>query len=98
MIESPPGPNVIVEDEMTKVMTEGGTSSVSTTQEFAATPPGEEAAQAMETDLPPTSPVSPNEDDILFGATEAGVEARMATLRVTSTPERQEGDNEDTSR
>ena len=83
---------------MTKVMMEGGAPSVSATQESAAAPPGEEMAQAMETDPPPISPVSPSEDDILSGAMEADVEAGMTTLRVTSTPERQEGDNEDASR
>ena len=78
---------------MAEVMTEGGALLASATQESAAAPPGEEVAQAMETDPPPTSPVSPNEDEILSGATEAG----MATLRAF-TPERQEGDNENASR
>ena len=87
-----------MEDETTKVMAEDGTPSVSAMQESAAVPPGEEPAQTMDTDPPPTSPVSPNEDDILSGATEAGVEAGMATLRVTSTPVSQEGDDEDASR
>ena len=100
MTESPSrtGPDVIVEKEMVEDMTEGDAPSVSTMQESAATPPGQEAAQAMDTDPPPNSPVSPNEDDILSGATVAGVEAEMATLTVASTPERQEGDHEDASR
>ena len=98
-IESPPGTgdNVVVEDEMIKVRTDDGAPSVSAMQESAAAPPSEESAQAMDTDLPPTSPVSPNKDDILSGASEAGVKAGMATLRVASTPERQEGDDKDAS-
>ena len=38
---------------------------------------------------PPVSPMSPNEDDLLTGATTAvtGVETELASLRVTSSPE-----------
>ena len=92
------GDDIIVEDEMIETVTDDGAPSGSATQESAATSPGEESAQAMDMELPPTSPVSPNKDDILSGATEVGVEAEMATLRVASTPEGQEGDDEDASR
>ena len=61
LVESPcrTGPDVIVEKETVEDMAEGNAPSVSAMQELAATPPGEEAAQAMDTDPPPTSPVSP---------------------------------------
>ena len=48
---------------------------------------------------PPASPVTPNEDDLLTGATTAtaiGVEEDLASLWVTSSPEGQ-GDNDEAS-
>ena len=50
----------------------------------------------METN-PPASPVSPNEDDLLTGATATGVEAELASLWVTSSREGQGGDKEASS-
>ena len=88
-------PDVIVKSVTVENVGESVAPSVSATQGSVATPPEGELAQDMETD-PPTSPVSPNEDDLLSGAAAASVEARMATLWVDSTPERQ-GDNEDAS-
>ena len=41
----------------------------------------------MDVDQTPGSPVSPNENDLPTGATDAGVEGKMASLTV-STPER----------
>ena len=67
----------------------------STTQEPAAGPPEREPEQAMETG-PPASPVSPNEDDLLSGSATTGVEAELASLRVTSSP-KGPGDNEEAS-
>ena len=49
----------------------------------------------METN-PLASPVSPNEDDLLTGATTAGMEVELASLQVTSLPEGQ-GDNKEAS-
>ena len=66
--------------------------SASTTHKSASAPPGEEQGQVMDVDQPPGSPVSPNEDDLLTGGTDAGVEGRMANLMV-STPERQDDNN-----
>ena len=51
----------------------------STTQELEAGPSEGELEQAMETE-PPISPVFPNEDDLLTGATAAGMEVVMASL------------------
>ena len=50
----------------------------------------------METN-PPASPMSPNKDDLLTGAATAGVEAELASLRVTSSPEGQGDDKEASS-
>ena len=75
-------------------MGEGVTPSRSATQEPVAGPPEGEPEQDMETESP-TSPVSPNEDDLLSGAAVVGVEAGLASLRVTF-PEGQ-GDNEEAS-
>ena len=52
------GVDVVVESEMVVTELEGGTPSVSVTQESAATPPGEEPAPDMEVDPPSPSPVS----------------------------------------
>ena len=51
----------------------------------------------MET-TPPASPMSPNEDELLTGATAAaaGVEMESASLQVTSSPE-DEGDHPEAS-
>ena len=79
--------DVIVESVMVENVGESVAPSESTTQRSVVTPPEGESAQEMATD-PPTSPVSPNEDDLLSGATAVSVEAGMATLWVDSTPER----------
>ena len=51
----------------------------------------------METN-PLDSPVSPNEDDLLTGAiATAGVEAGLASLQVTSSPEGEGGHQEASS-
>ena len=49
----------------------------------------------METN-PPASPVTPNEDDLLMGATAAAteVETGLASLQVTSLPEGAGGQDE----
>ena len=59
--------------------------------------PEGEQDQPMDTN-PPGSPVTPNEDDLLTGATgaAAGVETELASLRVTSSPEG-EGDPHEAS-
>ena len=67
-----------------------------------ATPPGgpaegantpqREAKQDMDTEVP-GSPVTPNEDDLLTGATAADVEMGIASLHVDS-PDRQGGDGD----
>ena len=58
-----------------------------------AGPPEGEPDQAMDT-RPPVSPVSPNEDDLLSGTAAVGVEAGLASLRVTSSPEGQGGNGD----
>ena len=72
--------------------------------ESGATPPGgptgantpkREAEQDMETEGP-GSPVTPNEDDLLTGATAADVEMGIASLHVDS-PDRQGGDGDATT-
>ena len=45
----------------------------------------------------PQSPITASDDAVLSGTREAGVEAEMATLRVTSTPERCGDDEEEAS-
>ena len=64
-------------------------------------PPVEEEAPLMEVDEgndspPPASPISPGEDEILTGGGAAGVEGKMANLKVPS-PKGQEGGDEDAS-
>ena len=84
--------DVIVESQMVENVGEGDAPSRSATQEPTAGLLEGESEQAMETE-PPTSPMSPNEDDLLSGAATAGVEVELASLWVTSSPEWQ-GDNE----
>ena len=88
-------PDVIVESVMVENVGEGVASPRSTTQELVAGPPEGQSVQAMEME-PPVSPVDPNEDDLLSGATTASMEAGLASLWVTSSPEGQ-GDNEEAS-
>ena len=66
----------------------GDAQSEGTSREPTADPTEREEDQPMET-TPPTSPVSPNEDDLLTGATAttSGVEVELASLRVASSPE-----------
>ena len=85
------GVDVIIKEVMVTTQPAGGAPSVSVTHESAAASPGEELATDMDVDQSASSPVSPNEDDLLTGATEVGVEVKMATLKVSSTPERQDG-------
>ena len=64
-------------------------------------PPFEEETHLMEVDegndsLPPASPVSPGEDEILTGGGAAGVEEEMADFKVSS-PKGQEVGDEDAS-
>ena len=75
------------EADMITTQAADDTPSVSITHESASAPPGEEQEQVMDVEQPPGSPISPNEDDLLTGATDVGVEGKMATLTV-STPER----------
>ena len=84
------GLNVIVESEMVENVEGGDATSGSATQEPAVSPPEGEQEQSMETN-PLASPVSPHEDDLLTGATTAGMEMEMASLRVASLPEGKEG-------
>ena len=85
--------DVIVESEMVEDVEGGDAQSEGTTQESTAGPPEGEQEQSMETN-PPDSPVSPNEDDLLTGATTTGVEMELASLWVTSLPEGEEGHQE----
>ena len=88
--------NIIVESEPVEIVEGGDTQSEGTTQESTTDPPEGEQEQPMETN-PPTSPVSPNEDDLLTrAAATAGVVEELVFLRVTSSPEGQ-GDNEEAS-
>ena len=82
--------DVIMESKTVETVEEGGALSDSTTQEPTTHPPEGEQEQPMETN-PPASPVSPNEDELLTGATAAGVEAELPSLQVTSSPEGQKG-------
>ena len=74
---------------------------VSATTQPSDPPPVEEEAPLMEVDEgndgpPPSSPVSPGEDEMLTGDGAAGVEGEMANLKVSS-PKGQEGGDEDAS-
>ena len=63
-------------------------------------PPGEDSAMEVDegaSGLPPTSPVSRDDDDLLFGNVAAGVEADLAHLTVSS-PSGQEVEGEEASR
>ena len=82
--------DVIVESEMVETVEGGDAQSEGTTWESTACPPEGEQEQPMET-TPLDSPVSPNEDDLLTGATAAGVEMELASLQVTSLLEGEEG-------
>ena len=88
-------PDIIIKSMMVENVRKGVAPSRSTIQELVAGPQGGESEQAMET-KPPVSPVSLNEDDLLFGATTASVEVGMASLQVASLLEEQE-DNEEAS-
>ena len=83
------GSDVIIEEETITTFSTDDTLPVSVT---ASALPSMELAQVMDVDQTPGSPVSPNEDDLLTGGVDAGVEGKMATLMV-STPEGQDGNN-----
>ena len=80
---------------MVEIVGGGNTQSEGTSHESTANPPEGEEEQPMET-TPPASPMSPNEDDLLTGATTAaaGVETELASLCVTSSPEGKGGHHE----
>ena len=64
-------------------------------------PPAKGQTHAMEVDdenggLPPASPASPREDDLLTGGDAVGVEGEMANLKVSS-PKGHDGGGEDAS-
>ena len=88
--------DIIVESEMVEIAEGGDAQSEGTIREPTAGPPEGEQEQPMETN-PPDSPVSPNEHDLLSGTTAAGVEMELASLRVTSSPEGEEGHQEASS-
>ena len=88
--------DVIVEETTeTTVMTadeaESGATPLGGLTE-GANAPQREAEQDMDTEGP-GSPVTPNEDDLLTGATAADVETGIASLHVDS-PDRQGGDGD----
>ena len=73
--------------------------SESTTAPVSGSPPGEDPA--MEVDegavgLPPTSPVSRDDDNLLTANDAAGVEADLAHLTISS-PRGQDGEGEEAS-
>ena len=77
------------------------TPSGSATTQSSDPPPAKSQAHAMEVDdedgsLPPASPVSPGEDDLLTGGGVVGVEGEMANLKVSS-PKDHNGGGEDAS-
>ena len=80
------------EEDMVTTQAADDALSASITHGSASASPSQEQAQVMDVDQPPGSPVSPNEDDLLTGGTDTGVEREMANLMV-STPERQDGHN-----
>ena len=84
-----------MESETVKIAEGGSALSESTTQEPTTSPPEGEQDQPMDTNSP-SSPVSPNEDDLLTRTTAAGVEAELASLQVTSSPGGK-GDNTEAS-
>ena len=87
--------DVILESETVEIV-EGGTAQPEgASHEFTVHPPEGEEEQPMETN-PPASPVTPNEDDLLTGATATatGVETELASLRVTSSAEGELGQDE----
>ena len=84
-----------MESEMVEIVGEGDAQPERASCGSTVTPPEGEEEQPMET-APPVSPVSPNEDDLLTGGATAaaGVETELASLRVTSSPEGGEDEQE----
>ena len=77
-----------MESKTVEIVGGGDAQSEGASRESTANPPEGDEEQPMET-TPPASRMSPNEDDLLTGATAttAGVEMELASLRVTSLPE-----------
>ena len=65
--------DVVLESEMVKIVEGGDAQPEGATQGSPVHPPEGEEEQLMETN-PPASPVTPNEDDLLTGATTAATE------------------------
>ena len=89
------------EAEMATALGAGDTPSESATTQASDPPPTEGQTHAMEVDnegirLPPASPVSPVDDDLLTGRGAIGVEADLAHLMVSS-PRDPNGEGEEAS-
>ena len=81
------GPDTIVETIMMEAAQDTGTPLSSDVQGAAAVPPEEETEWTMDVD-DPQSPITASDDAILSSTRDMGVKGEMATLRVTSIPER----------
>ena len=87
--------DIILESETVEIVEGGDAQPEGASRESTVHPPEGEEEQLMETN-PPAIPVTPNEDDLLTGATAAatGVETELASLRVTSSPDGKVGHDE----
>ena len=92
----PDGPDAIVGRVIAKVAQDTGVPLSSDAQGAVAAAPGEVMERPMDVD-DPQSPITASDDAVLSGTREAGIEEEMATLQVTSTPERCEDDEGEAS-
>ena len=95
------GAREATEAEMAIAPEADDTPSGSAMTQSSDPPPVEGPAHAMEVDdedggLPPASPVSPVDDDLLTGGGAIGVEGEMANLKVSS-PKDHDGSGKDAS-
>ena len=95
------GAGEAVESEMTIAPETGDTPSVSALEQSSDPPPAKSQSHAMEVDdkqgnLPPVSPISPADDDLLTGGGTADSEGDLANLTVWS-PKNPDGGGPDTS-
>ena len=83
------GAGEAAESEMAIAPETGNTPSVSAPEQSSDPPPAKSQSHAMEVDdeqvdLPPASPVSPVDDDLLTGGSAANIEGDLANLTVSS--------------
>ena len=95
------GAGEAVESEMAIAPETGDTPSVSAPEQSSDSPPAKSQSHAMEVDdeqgdPPPTSPVSPADDDLLTSGGAANIEGDLANLMVSS-PKNLDGSGPDAS-